>query len=458
MNNGTFFDAPYAKGDYYSVVPMFNILNAIISSVFSCDPMLTFTFMPPILTFISSLAIYAVMYRLSQSRILASLIVILSSSLPRGSSGQYIPSALSGSLGSLLVLLLILACLKKKRGLSAPVLITVFTASWVHPLGVVSVLLLSSGILTMASFFFRKSLSAMTISAVKWFFLTCLIISVTVWSSQAILLSGVTVPVKRLFDTLVSFGRAKSFYEIQYQGQGLELYAYPWAVPVSFSAAFLLLFLKNLLKRDPSREGLNHVFFSASAASGLILIVTGFASVISNPGVAVERYVSGATYSLLLFTTAFVFFLMVCGKKVVVALAITLLFINMVVGASSPDNAPFEHESFGAVRTTWESMIEARDIIVFLNSSVKVYSDHDIPVSYLMNQTNIQNQTYISFQAIRVKLDLFKNNSFLPFSPQYANSVFIIKTDEIQNAELFSNFVNTIYNSERHIMLIVPQS
>jgi len=405
----------------------------------------------------SSLAIYAVMYRLSQSRILASLTVVLSGSLPRSCSGQYIPSALSGSLGSLLVLLLILACLKKERGLSAPVLITVFTASWVHPLGVVSVLLLSSGILTMASFFFRKSLSVLTKSAVKWFLLTCLVIGVTVWSSQAILLSDVTVPIKRLLETLASFGRAISFYEIQYQSQGLELYVYPWAVPVSFSAAFLLLSLKNLLKRNPSREGLNHVFFSASATAGLILIVMDFASVISNPGVAVERYVSGVAYSLLLFTTAFVFFLMVCGKKVFVILAIILLFTNIVVGISSPDNAPFEHESFGAVRTTWESTIEARDIIVFLNSTLKVYSDHDIPVSYLMNQTNIQNQTYISFQAIRVKLDLFKNNSFLPFSPQYANSIFIIKTDEIQNAKLFSNFVNTIYDSERHIMFIVPQ-
>lgn len=457
VENGTFMDAPYFKGDYYSALPLFNILNAMVSSLSGWNVMLIFSLMPPILTIASSLVTYAVMYRLSKSHMLASLFVILSSSMPRSSSGQYIPAVLSGSLGSLLVLLLILVCLKKDRRFLVLASITAFTVSLVHPLGVMPLLLLSVGILALVGFFFRKSLPTSTISATRGFFLACLVIGIAAWSSQAILLNGVTAPVEKFIETLVSFGRIRTSYSLQYQSQGLELYAYPWAVPVSVSAAFLLLSLKDLLKRNPRRKGLDYVFFLASAAVGLILVLLGFASVVSNPGAAVERYVNGTAYGLLSFSTALVFFVMFRGRKIFAVLAIALLFANIVIGTNSPDNAPFEHESFGAFRTTWISTIEAHDIIVFLNSTTRVYGDHDIPVSSLMSQIGLQNQTYVGFQPIRAVLETFKNNSFTPFDPQYASSVFIIKTDEIINHGLFSNYVNTLYNSERHVMIANPQ-
>jgi len=89
-DEGSFKSAPYISGSYYSVIPLFNVLNAMLSQLSGWDEIVTFSLFPAILALLGALSIYAIITRLTKSSVLALLVLIVSASMPRHSSGQYI--------------------------------------------------------------------------------------------------------------------------------------------------------------------------------------------------------------------------------------------------------------------------------------------------------------------------------------------------------------------------------
>jgi len=461
-DEGSFKSAPYISGSYYSVIPLFNVLNAMLSQLSGWDEIVTFSLFPAILALLGALSIYAIITRLTKSSVLALLVLIVSASMPRHSSGQYIPSELSGSLGMLLVLFLVMTQIRGERKLYLVASLFALVVSITHPLGMLTFFALSLGILIVNKLSSTEKLLAHQVSRIRGVFSICLLISIGYWSSQQILFNGVFGQVARLLETLVSFRQVPSVYQPQYQVHGFEMYSLSWALPVATVAAYLLFSLPRLVSKAKTKvnRDFSYIFFYAAGLMGIVMVLGAFASVISNPGASVERYINGPAYTLLALTTSYGIFLLLRTKRISAFVSI-LLLATVIIGTSSPDNAPFEHPTFGAFRSTWLSTIEARSIVSFLSNNTRVFSDHDIPVvgvARLEGLTIFRGETYISYQRIRNVLEIFKNNSCEPFDTEYVGAVLVIKTSEIKDPGLFSNYINILYDSKRHIVVMVPHA
>lgn len=461
---GGIANAPFLAGDFYSVVPLFDIETTILSELSSSNGMLVISFMAVASELFSALAGYAIMMRLTRSPVLSLLTIILSVGAPRGSSGQYLPQTLGGVLGTILVLLLVLSFDKGRKSILVTGLVVCFSASFVHPTGLVSFFLLALGMMIFGKLLCGQELPRQG-SKIAGFFTLFLIISLACWSSQPVLFNGVFGPVATFLRTLTSVRPPGSSYQFQYNAPGLQVYALPWALPVAAGAAFLLYSLFKILKQWKARNTsvlkkgfFTDLFFLSAATMGVILLFGGFFSVITNPGAGIERYLTGSAYSLLGLSAAFLLFSILRFGKVYAFTVLAIVVVSFFIGVGSPDNAPFEHSSFGAVRTTWSSTIEAYDLGRFLPPTATVYGDHDTPIASLVNWPALQTEQYGGFEPIRQILQTLKTNSFNPLNKTYSDAIFVIKSDEIADMGLRSNFVDTIYDSERHLAIIMPSS
>jgi hypothetical protein len=459
---GGIANAPFFKGDFYSVVPLFDIENAIFSLFSGASGMWVISLMAVVSGVLFALIVYAIMMRLTKSTVLSLLTIILSVAAP-GSSSQYLPSILGSLFGMVLVLLLVLLLEKGHRNLLIIGLLTVFTAAFVHPSGLIFFFLLSFGILILDRLFYNQQLSRKASSKIAGLFALSFVLSLACWSSQPVLFNGVFGPVITFVRTLLSVGQFQPSYQFQYNAPGLQIYALTWALPVAASAALLFFSLSRALRQRSgktmfvTKENIPTILFFLSAAIvGLIVLFGGFFSVTNNPGAGIERYLTGSAYSLLGLSAAFLVFSILRFGKTYGLIMLAIIVVTLFIGISSPDSAPFENPSFGAVRTTYTSTIEANDWVRFINLTTNVYADHDTPLAYLVHWPNLQTQQYVGFEPIREILLTLKTNSFNPENITYSNSIFVIVSDEITNASLRSNFVDTIYDSGIHIGIIMP--
>ena len=459
-DQGNFENAPYLPNDYYSVIPLFNVLNTVVSKLLGWEVMATFTLLSPILELLGVLSIYLAIRSLTKNPLLSLMTVILLISIPRGSSAQAIPSTLSSSLGALLIWLFVKAQNGASRRLLLLVSLVVLVASIVHPIGVIAILTLSFGILVVNKLFSKKKLPESQVSQISHSFIICFLIPMTCWTTNEIVFYGVFGQLTRFFHTLMTPRPMPSVYSLQYQAQGFEIYSFVWALPVATSAAYLLLSLRRVRKGKTQLDrDFSHFFQFAAALMGLGLVLAGFVSVTLNPGASVERYVNGPAYLLLALPSSLVFCqLLRVNRRIFSVFIIMVLLATVAIGSSSPDNAPFEHPTFGAIRITWTSTIEADMIVFFLPNNTHIYGDHDISVSAQAGLTNRQFTTDISFQTTRNVIESFKDNSFTTFDRKYIKAIIVIKADEIINQELFNSYVNVIYNSQRHVTIILPQN
>jgi len=200
------------------------------------------------------------------------------------------------------------------------------------------------------------------------------------------------------------------------------------------------------------------MFFVSAGAMGLILLLGGLLSIISNPGAGIERYLTGPAYGLIGFSAAFSLMTLIHARKGFAFAVLAIMMVTLIVGVSSPDNAPFEHPSFGSVRTTWQSTIEAYDFVPFLSTRMNIIGDHDTPIAYLVDWPKLRTEEYVGFEGRRKLLQSLKENSFDPTDAIYMGSIFMIKSDEIEDPNLLNNYVNLIYDSGRHRGLMMPLS
>lgn len=165
-----------------------------------------------------------------------------------------------------------------------------------------------------------------------------------------------------------------------------------------------------------------------------------------------EKYIDIPGYLLLILPSTFVLGQFLSShKKAVIIFAVLLLSANVVIGSKSPDWAPFENPNFGAFRSTFASFIEANTMVALLPNNTRIYEDYDMPLEEVAFMKNITFETDRSYMMTRNVIQKFKENSFTPFDPVYKDAVVVIKTDRIVDQRLLNNYINVIYNSERHV-------
>jgi len=456
MDKGTFQNAPELRTGYYAFIPLFNVLNAVISEIVGWPAMTTIAVMQGVLCLLSAISVYAIMMKLDGRAAVSLVAVMLLLSTPRLSTVQAIPATASISLGFLLVLLFVKENASFLRNIFLIVAILAFATTVFHPVGMFPILGVCMGTLLINHFSTRERLRARAISFTKRIFSICLIITLGYWSVDCQVFAGVFNPLRRFLLIFINFEASPSIYSPQYQSTGFELFSFAWALPVAFSAAYLVLIPRSGRKGKSwfNRDLRQNVTYIA-ALVGLLLILGAFFSVIINPGAAVERYINMTGYALLIFPSSCVFgrFLL-SHKKAAVLFSVLLLSTNVVIGSSSPDWAPFENPAFGAFRSTFTSFIEANTIVTLLPNNTFLYEDHDIPVAGVARLRNMLLVTDRSYQTTRNVIQIFKNNSFSPFDTKYKAVVIVIKTDEIVDQRMFHNYINVVYNSKRHAAII----
>jgi len=454
VEKGTFEDYPWIAPGFYSFIPLFNILNAVISKVLGFPPMLTIGTMQAFFCLISVLSVYIIMKKLFDNSMISLLAAILLISTPRLAIIQSLPSTASLSLGLLLLLSFIKGSVVFSRSLIGIIVLLALVAAIIHPIGILIALVAASSFL-LCNYLYTKNLVTQRITFMKNAFVVCLITSLACWVWKNEIFKSVFNPLLRFLRSFATLRKSSLLYYPQYQSAGFEIFSFAWALPVAFSAAFVLTnFIKSWRKKNEINFNLPLQIITASTIAGLGLILSAFLSVLISPGAAVERYVSTIGYALLILPTSVVFGRFLFSKKKIALLfAIILLSANIIIASRSPDLAPFENPTFGAVRYTFTGFTEAITIVNFLPNNTYLYEDHDIPLASVGNLKGSAFITYRSYQPTRVVIQSFKDNSFKPFHSKYKNAFIAIKTDEIADQKLFYNFVNIIYSSENHVMV-----
>lgn len=465
---GDFSRAAVYSGSYYSSIPYFSILNSVVTLV-TGDIFLSFTFLTAALSVVMVLAIYFILSKLAKNQI-ASLVgafVILST--PRLSLAQALPSTVSLVLGSVLVLLFIEYVSTPCRHKFAALVLVAFSAMIFHPTGIIVITILCGGLFVLHFTGVARQAYPQPKITRNLLGLIC-IMAFAYWSLNSKIFTSIVMPLKLLLSSIPT-SQGPSIYTPRYFTSGFEVSSYVWALPAGISAAYVVATLYKLLRghkdsRTMNRETLS-IFPFAAGMIGLLLIVVGFMSIINAPDASVERYVDNTAYLLLVVSSAYITSKLIGSRqKLAVVCMIVLLVPSLYIGSGCPEWAPFENPTFGSIRTTYTSYVEANTIAKYLPENLTFYSDYDISVDGLAGMLNI-NYSFPSpsFQIIRNVLATIKDGTFNPFVPIYEGSkitfasekaTFTVKKDEIQNTTAIDEYLNTLYDSGLHIMLRAP--
>lgn len=456
VDEGTFQNAPGLGTGYYSFIPLFNVLNAGISEIAGWPAMTTFTFLQFILPLIFALSIHAIVMRLT-GQVQASIVaVMLFLSIPRLSDVQIVPSTVGISLGFLLILLLVKDSVGSLRNVVPVVAMLAFAINVFHPVGVIPVLALCLGTIVMSRLPFGRALSSQAISAAWRVFAICVLVTLTYWIADSRVFAGVFNPILRLVHIFTSVSQAHpSLYTPQYQGSGFEIFSFAWALPVAFSAAYAVWVLVHIRKDSWSSQDSSQHAITVAAFSGLLLILSAFSSMLISPGGGLEKYLNIPAYGLLLLPSAFVLGRFLSSrKKIPVLCAVLMLSAMVVIGSRSPDWAPFENPSFGAFRSTATSLVEANTLVTLVPNGTRLYEDYDIPLAEVAPLQHIEFTTDRNYDTTRKVVQMFEGNLFSPFDVDYRDAVIVMKADRIVNAEVSTVYVNIVYSSGRHIIVV----
>ena len=160
----------------------------------------------------------------------------------------------------------------------------------------------------------------------------------------------------------------------------------------------------------------------------------------------------------MLFPSALVFHDILTKKnRNIIFICLVLLSVNIFLGSSSPNWAPFENPTFGAVILTYTGYTEAQDIVPIVPQNLRVYVDNDIPVlglARLMGVDVIRDQSY---QTIRVVVEAFKDNNVDWDNPRILNSISYLKTSDIRNSSIYDEKVDMVYCNGLHSGFIVSR-
>lgn len=457
IDEGTYQGA--ISGGYYSALPLFNVINAVLTAVPGWQALFTFVMVEVIYSVISILSIYLVVEKLSGNRQTALLGIALFISTPRLTTIQAIPAVASMALGTLLLLFVIDEKIQPKALYVAPFI--AFTTTVIHPIGIIPISTILVGMLFLGRFYPGYKLPSKSQSYLTIIFIMIIIVTLLYWSLDPRILTGVTLPLRRLIDILINFKYKPSVYTSQYEASGSLIFSFSWALPVSLTMSYILIFLlyeRKIVK--PQRE-LGEYFGVASAFVGLAILFVSFISIVLSPGASLERYLSVSAYTLMIFPAATILQkLLSTGKKSVLALVLALILINVYIGPYSPDWAPFENPSFGAYRSTYKGYQEAIKMVATLPNGIRIYEDNDLPLVEVASLRNLNVIKDGSYQTIRDVINRFKDNTITTGLYNYQtvkSSLIFVKNFEItaiSSKYLFNSTqipINIVYNSGYHL-------
>jgi len=460
IDEGSFGHAAAVSGAYYSSIPLFSMLNAVVTLIIG-NVYLSFTVLTGIMGLVMALSIYLILLKLTTSHIASVVGVFAFLSIPRLAMDQAIPSTLSLALGSLLILMLIDYISVPRRRTLLAVLLVAFSTLIFHPVGIVVLIVLCGAFVLafLAGVINQKYPEAkITLSLLV---LICTI-SFAFWSlSDITVFTAMITPLEKLIAS-VPTSLGPSIYFPRYFLGGLEIYSFAWALPVGMSAAYVTSILYMMLtKKVKQTEDGETKFAFVAGTIGLPMIVVAFISVIHAPSASVERYVDNVAYLLLLLPTGVVCSRLIDSRrKIATVCLLALLGVFVFIGSGSPDWAPSENPTFTIAHATYTSYVEAQTMANFLPNNplapVLIYDDHDIAVGGVASLANISVSGTGTNQITRNVLDTIKDGTFYPFGRAYVIEIFIVKKDEIQNTTVINQYMNILYDSGRHVMIRTP--
>lgn len=461
---GNFWNISILSNSYYSTAPFFNLLNSAVTLAIG-DSFLSFTILIATLSLALVSAVYLILLRLTQGHLASVIAVFIFLSTPRLVLITALPSTVSLVLASISVLILVEHILMPRRSTLVASLLIGFSAMVFHPVGILVLILVCAGLVFTHFSGINKQTFLQSRTVRGLFALVCLV-SIVYWSLNDVIFNSIISPLERLLQSIpTSLG--STAYTPQYFSGGFDAFSYAWALPVGLSAAYVLTTLYWLLKdrrngQSKYREKLGTLPFVAGVI-GLLLIAVGFLSVMRSPGAALERYINFVAYTLLLIPSAVLCARLIWSQRKFAALClIVVLAAGVYIGSGSPDWAPFENSTFGAIHTTYTGYIEANTIVRLLpNNTPTLYVDNDIySVVGVARLNNFSFTEPLSFQPTRNLLAALKAGTLNPYDPAYMNAhpnlIYVVKSGDVQNASTIDNYMDIVYNSGSHIMLMTP--
>ncbi len=450
------------SGGYYSVIPLFSMLIASISSVTGCSLSLPYLLLPASVGIMMALSAYSILMRLTGDCIASSLAVFIFLSTPRLSVAALTEAGTSLALGSLLILLLLTHVSIHRHATPVAILLLAVTAMCLHPTGIIVMLCFVGGFVILRFITTSKrnfNVNPELITPARVFALIG-ILSVTYWVFNSVILKSIVGPLRMLYLSIsaISFPTEQSVYTPQYYAAGLEVYAFAFAVPVALSVAYVvahMIFALQSRKKAPSTSKRINSWIMAASLMGLFLIAVAFICVTTSPGASLERYINVPAYLLLIAPSAVVGALLIRQKHIAIFISIMILLVTfMGIGTSSPDWAPFEQQAWGANHWTYTSNMEADTISGFLPQDCYIYNDNDIYLGISATVKGIYFKQDQSYQTIRYKLSGIESGEFQPWEFAYPPiTLYIIKTSDV-NPMIMGNFqAYIVYSSGRHLIL-----
>ncbi len=463
---GNFATAGEFSSGYYSI-PLFSVFNAVIT-LFTGNVQVSFAVFLGALSIIMALMIYYILLKLSGSQLASVLGIFIFLSTPRTALLQAVPSLVSLVLGAVLISLFIEYARKPRRSIFLPMVLVASSALIFHPIGIIAVILICVGFILFHFVGVAKQSYPQSNIILGLFVLLCLL-SIAYWSLNNPIFISILNPLERLLRSIPS-SIGGSVYTPRYFVSASVIFSFVWALPVGISAAYTMTSLYDLIRGrktgNASGKNVLNLFPVIIGVIGLPLIIVAFVSVINAPEASVERYINEIAYLFLVFASAIICSKLINSKLKLAAVGIIcLLSVSIYIGAGSPDWAPIENPSFGAIFTTYTGYVEANTITRYLPDNIGIYTDYDIPLDGVARMANVSFSVPVSFQTVRNVLDSIKAGTFDPYAPIYPdssvtlaslNTTYTVKVDQIQNTTAIDNHMNILYSSGFHVFLRTP--
>lgn len=448
--DGNLLNAAAISGGYYSFIPSLATTIATTSLASGSTVVFSYMLVTAVVGLLLGLTIYSLVLRVSGSLLASVAGVFVLMSTPRLADVDMIPQVASLVLGAAALLLIV----PTRRGRASLVLVPIisFAILTLHPEGMVVLLLLAGGLLAWwATGLANPSEHRPQVSG--RLFLTIGVLAGTYWTLNGTVLLAVVGPLRSLYRTLMEAGLSRaSTYSPQYYGSSAA-FALAWALPVALSAGYVLVFLVRRFRKNQNTGDLD-LASSIMAFSGLALTLLAFATVLANPGAAIERYLDSAGYLLMLVPSALVMgFFMSSRRRLVALAALAMLVTSVGVGLASPDWAPLENPEFGAVHFTYLGYQDAQPIARALSTGCFVYQDNDINVLALAYLRGVICSTPASFQVTRNTLSMIGAGQTPTGSEAPAGLTVYIISDARITGQVSNLTLNVVFDSELHVVL-----
>ena len=242
------------------------------------------------------------------------------------------------------------------------------------------------------------------------------------------------------------FGRTISKFQAPgYSNPDFYVYAYAWAIPLSFSFTLVAAELvKTLLKKNDKRDKTSIIreLYIASSVSALLTIIVAYIGYVMR--IESGQYLIPTGYFLASLSLGAVTYTLSKRKnKLIMAIIAIIMALAVGLGTHSPDWAPLEHPNFEVAAKLHPYQDIAQSILLdnVINQEAyrKIYFDYDIPIKS------------IQYKSIREILYRFIVKEELSLNP-YKNSLFVFKKQRLgigKVAELATT-QSLVYVSDTH--------